>query len=97
MRSIYFVLPHVLPHVRYESEKIFACGICNPAQDIRNPANDWNPESKFHWQRDLESITRNPESTEWIPLHRAICRQDRAVKKPTVTLMINFPSFTANT
>ena len=48
MRSIYFVLPHVLPHVRYESEKIFACGICNPAQDIRNPANDWNPESKFH-------------------------------------------------
>ena len=44
MRSIYFVLPHV----RYESEKIFACGICNPAQDIRNPANDWNPESKFH-------------------------------------------------
>ena len=43
-----------LPHVR----EIYACGIRNPinfffvksgiaAQGIRNPANDWNPESKF--------------------------------------------------
>ena len=35
--------------------EIFACGIANPlfwnleytAQGIRNPTNDWNPESKF--------------------------------------------------
>ena len=26
-------------------------------QGIRNPTNDWDPESKFHWQR-----IRNPES-----------------------------------
>ena len=37
--------------------EIFACGIWNPAigfwnsaLGIQNPANDWNPESKFHWQ-----------------------------------------------
>ena len=35
--------------------EIFACGIWNPAigfwnsaLGIQNPANDWNPESKFH-------------------------------------------------
>ena len=56
----------------HESEKRFACGICNPAQDIRNPANDRNPESKFHWQRDPESITRNPESTEWNPESKTV-------------------------
>ena len=37
-------------------------GIRNTALGIRNPTNDWNPESKFHWQR-LESSTWNPEST----------------------------------
>ena len=41
---------------------------------IRNPSKDWNPESKFHWQRP-ESSTWYPESTAcspestWIPLH----------------------------
>ena len=40
--------------------------IRNTAQGIRNPTNNWNPESKFHWQR-LESSTWNPESTEWNP------------------------------
>ena len=62
-------------------------------------------EFKFHWQRDPESITgiRNPlrgiqnRRLSWIPLHGVICRQDRTVKKATVTLMINLPSFTANT
>ena len=35
---------------------------------FRNPTNDWNPESKFHWQRirntvsALESMAWNPES-----------------------------------
>ena len=36
----------------------------NTAQGIRNPTKDWNPESKFHWQK-LESSTWNPESTAW--------------------------------
>ena len=42
----------------------FALG--NTAQEIRNPAKEWNLESKSHWQR-LESSTRNPESMEWNP------------------------------
>ena len=42
----------------------FALG--NTAQGIRNPAKEWNLESKSHWQR-LESSTRNPESMEWNP------------------------------
>ena len=36
-----------------ESE-ILGFGIQNTAQGIRNPTNDWKPESKFHW---LESST----------------------------------------
>ena len=45
--------------------EIFACGIRNPGlwnpeYRIRNPTIDWNPESKFHWQK-IE-ITWNPES-----------------------------------
>ena len=40
----------------------FACGIRKTAQGIRNPTNDWNPESKFHRQRLLEYKTWNPES-----------------------------------
>ena len=38
-------------------------GICNPAWIIRDPANDWNPESKFHWQGIQTSIAWNPEAT----------------------------------
>ena len=38
-------------------------GIQNSTQGIRNPANDWNPESKFHWQG-----IRNPETTAWSPV-----------------------------
>ena len=36
--------------------------IRNAAQGIRNPIDNWNPESKFPWQR-LESSSWNPEST----------------------------------
>ena len=41
-------------------------GIWNIAQGIRNPTNDWKPESKFHWQRIRNPVAgiRNPES--WI-------------------------------
>ena len=37
-------------------------GIRITAQEIWNPCDDWNPESKSNWQR-LESSTWNPEST----------------------------------
>ena len=30
---------------------ILGFGIRNTAQRIRNPSNDWNPESNFYWQR----------------------------------------------
>ena len=50
---------------------ILGFGIRNTAQGIRNPTNDWNPESKFHWQR-LESSTWNPESTAWNPESKTV-------------------------
>ena len=39
-------------------------GIRNTAQRIRNPSNDWNPESKFQWQ-EPGTGDWNPESTAW--------------------------------
>ena len=85
--------------------EIFACGICNPAQDTAIPLTIGvqNPSSTGKEIRNRLPGIRNPlhgienRRLSWIPLHGMICRQDRAVKKPTVTLMINFPSFTANT
>ena len=50
----------------FRNPRNFCFWIRNTAQGIRNPTNNWNPESKFHWQR-LESSTWNPESTEWNP------------------------------
>ena len=48
-----------------------SCGIRNPrlwytSQGIRIPPDDWNPESKFYWQR-MECSTWNLESTAWNP------------------------------
>ena len=40
---------------------ILVFGIWNTDQGIPFPIKDWNPESKFHWQR-VESSTWNPES-----------------------------------
>ena len=40
--------------------------------ESRNPANDWSPESKFHGQRNPESITWNPESTAWNPESKTV-------------------------
>ena len=50
--------------VESEIREKFVCGIWNTGQRIRNPTSDWNPESKFHWQR-VESSTCNPESVTW--------------------------------
>ena len=56
-----------------ENWEIVARGIRNRNPRLKNPENnsrnsnahnDWNPESKFHWQR-LESSTWNPESPAW--------------------------------
>ena len=41
---------------------ILGFGIRNLAQGIRTPANDWNTESQFHWQR--------LEPSAWIALLR---------------------------
>ena len=48
-----------------ESEILF--GIRNTVQGIRNPTNDWNPESQFHWRRirDPWSGSQNP-GLSWI-------------------------------
>ena len=51
-------------------------GIWNTIQGIQNPTNDWNPESKFYWQR-LEFSIWNLDGIlhpviprlNWIPLH----------------------------
>ena len=50
---------------------ILGSGIRNTAQGIRNPTNDWNPESKFHWH-GLESSTWNPQSMAWNPESKAV-------------------------
>ena len=50
---------------------ILGFGVWNTAQGIRNPTNDWYPESKFHWQI-LESSTSNPEPMTWNPESRTV-------------------------
>ena len=47
--------------ILHVESRIVSFGIRNTLQRIRIPFNDWNSESKFHWQR-LESSTWNPES-----------------------------------
>ena len=51
-------------------------GIWNTIQGIQNPTNDWNPESKFYWQRlefsiwNLDGILHTViPRLNWIPLH----------------------------
>ena len=57
---------------------ILGFGIRNTAQRIRNPSNDWNPESNFYWQRLEDTGIRNPlrgiqnPKLSWIPLYGAI-------------------------
>ena len=45
------VIISCLPSIASKIQEIFACGIQNLgkfASGIRNPTNDWNPETKFH-------------------------------------------------
>ena len=61
---------------------ILGFGIRNTTQEVRNPTNDWNPESKFYWQI-LESSTWNPRLS-WIPLHRV---NDNSEAKKNFTVL----------
>ena len=45
---------------------ILSFGFRNTAQGIRNPFNDWNLESKFHWQRIQNPVTRTRNSRRGI-------------------------------
>ena len=61
---------------------ILGFGIWNMALGIRNPTNDWNPGSKFHWPRIRNPVpgVRNPRCwiqnprLAWIPFHGAKLR-----------------------
>ena len=58
---------------------ILGFGIRNTAQRIRNPCNDWNPESNFYWKRlETDSGIRSPlrgiqnPKLSWIPVYWVI-------------------------
>ena len=55
--------PEISEIVLLVDSGILGHGIRNTAQGIRNPTDDWYPESKFHWQRRgkryLESRIQN--------------------------------------
>ena len=61
---------------------ILDLGIWNMAQGIQNPTNDWNPESKFHWQK-RESSKWNLESSPW--------------NTESKTVSLGFPLYMGNT
>ena len=44
---------------------ILGLGIRNTAQGIRNPTNDWNTKSKFHWQKLESEIHSVRWGREW--------------------------------
>ena len=56
---------------------VLGFGIRNAAQGIRTLSNDWDPESKFQWQRPLYS-TKNSESTAWNPESKTVLDPHRA-------------------
>ena len=46
---------------------ILGFGIRNTDKGVRNPTNDWNSKSKFHWRK-----FRNPESMAWKPESKTV-------------------------
>ena len=48
-------IPQTGKFLLVESE-ILGLGIRNTTQRIRNPTKDWNPESKFHWQNEINNL-----------------------------------------
>ena len=57
-RSFFKTIPRPAHLPSLSRAKIWA----NPAFRVADPTYDWNPGSKFHWQK-LESSSWNPEST----------------------------------
>ena len=57
-RSFFKTIPHPAHLPSLSRAKIWA----NPAFRVADPTYDWNPGSKFHWQK-VESSSWNPEST----------------------------------
>ena len=44
-------------------ENVESWALESGAQGIQNPTKDWNPESKFHWQRLESSVKRGRVSS----------------------------------
>ena len=69
--------------------KLESWALDSGAQGIRNPTKDWNPESKFHWQRLESSLKRGTVSNftgETVPIRSpeaeyTLCGRDSALKK----------------
>ena len=66
MREIFALWNPESGKILLEKSGILGSGIWSKVQGIRNPSNEWNPESRFHWQR-LGSSTWNPQFTTWKP------------------------------
>ena len=45
--------------------RVMGFGIPDSALGVQKPANNWNPESKFHWQGNSESSSLNVKSMAW--------------------------------
>ena len=63
-------IPESVKFLLMESD-VLGVGIQNTARGIRNPTNDWNPESKSYWQI-MKSSTWNRESTAWNPESKTV-------------------------
>ena len=73
--------------------EILGFGIRNTAQGIRNPANDWNPESKFYWQTRLKSRIYRVHGIQnlrlsRIPLHGAIVEVNNAFPQKRIIVSL---------
>ena len=82
----------------FPESRILGFGIRKTAHGFRNQTNDWNPESKFHWQT-LEFITviRNPRRgiqnpamtvnslTRGLPLDLIACFIENPVPRGSIT------------
>ena len=71
MREIFVLGNSESRKILLEKSGILGSGIWSKVQRIRNPSNEWNPESKFHWQR-LGSSTWYPQFTTWNPESKTV-------------------------
>ena len=62
----------ILSESMAQAKEIFACKIRNPglwSPEIQNPADDLNPESKFHWQGIRNEV---PRKKAWNPKSKTV-------------------------